>query len=554
MGLNGLESAFGFIGGLGMFLYGMSQMSDGMQRGAGDKMQKFLGMLTNNHFMAVGLGLLITAIIQSSSATTVMVVGFVSAGMMNLVQAAGVIMGANIGTTVTAWIVSVSQLGDSAVLCKPEFYAPLLVGIGAMVLSFVKSNKVRVKGEIVLGLGFLFVGLKMMSSSIAPYTDLPIFSKIFLVLGENPLLGIIAGCVVTAIIQSSSASVGILQTLALSGSISKAAAIYITLGQNIGTCVTALLSCVGSSKIAKRAAVIHLLFNVIGSAFFSVAAFIIFHINVAFAKSPINSFEISLFHTIFNLTATVILSFFVNQLVALSGLIVGQKDEEIKQQANTMVHLDERILSTPALALETARREIIHMGEIVMGNLERAINASVTKDEEVIKEIFSVEKNINIIQEDLTNYLVKIDNLSISEKQKLKLSHLYYCINDLERIGDHCDNIAENCMYLIEKNLQFSESGISELNSISEAAKLTFDNALNALRTGKLDYVRKVNKYEDEVDMLERELRDRHMNRLTSGECRADAGIIYLDIIGNLERISDHAKNIGEYVTSEVAN
>lgn len=554
MGLNGLESAFGFIGGLGMFLYGMSQMSDGMQRGAGDKMQKFLGMLTNNHFMAVGLGVLITAIIQSSSATTVMVVGFVSAGMMNLVQAAGVIMGANIGTTVTAWIVSVSQLGDSAVLCKPEFYAPLLVGIGAMVLSFVKSNKVRVKGEIVLGLGFLFVGLKMMSSSIAPYTDLPIFSKIFLVLGENPLLGIIAGCVVTAIIQSSSASVGILQTLALSGSISKAAAIYITLGQNIGTCVTALLSCVGSSKIAKRAAVIHLLFNVIGSAFFAVVAFIIFHINVAFAKSPINSFEISLFHTIFNLTATVILSFFVNQLVALSGLIVGQKDEEIEQQANTMVHLDERILSTPALALETARREIIHMGEIVMGNLERAINASVTKDEEVIKEIFSVEKNINIIQEDLTNYLVKIDNLSISEKQKLKLSHLYYCINDLERIGDHCDNIAENCMYLIEKNLQFSESGISELNSISEAAKLTFDNALNALRTGKLDYVRKVNKYEDEVDMLERELRDRHMNRLTSGECRADAGIIYLDIIGNLERISDHAKNIGEYVTSEVAN
>ncbi|MEG0566451.1 MAG: Na/Pi cotransporter family protein, partial [Hungatella sp.] len=348
MSISDVSSLFGFLGGLGMFLYGMNTMADGMQKTAGSKMSQFLGMLTNNRFMGVCLGALITAIIQSSGATTVMVVGFVSAGVLNLSQAVGVIMGANIGTTITAWIVSLSQMGDAMEVMKPAFYAPLLIGVGALMILFTKKQKYHTIGEILVGLGLLFTGLEFMSGSISPYTDAPIFSKAFAVLGGNPLLGMLIGLLVTALLQSSSASVGILQTLAMNGVVTTNAAIYITLGQNIGSCVTAMLSSAGGSRTAKRAAVIHLCFNVIGAILFGVLGFALFSLRPDFAASNINAVQISIFHTVFNLTNTALLFPFANQLVKLSGLLVKEKQEDIEvsvneEEANALKHLDERI-------------------------------------------------------------------------------------------------------------------------------------------------------------------------------------------------------------------
>ena len=328
MSVSDVSNIFGFLGGLGMFLYGMSIMADGMQKTAGSRMSSFLGMLTNNRFLAVVLGALITAIIQSSGATTVMVVGFVSAGVLNLSQAVGVIMGANIGTTITAWIVSMSQLGDAFEIMKPSFYAPLVIGVGALLVVFGKSQRKHTIGEILIGLGLLFTGLDFMSGSINPYTDAPVFSQAFALLGGNPLLGMVIGALVTAVLQSSSASVGILQTLAMNGIVTTNAAIYITLGQNIGSCVTAMLSSAGGSRTAKRAAVIHLTFNIIGAVVFGVGGFLLFTVRPDIAMSNITAVQISIFHTIFNLVNTAIQFPLANQLVGLSGWIVKEKDRK----------------------------------------------------------------------------------------------------------------------------------------------------------------------------------------------------------------------------------
>jgi len=309
-----VEMLFRFIGGLGMFLYGMNVMADGLQKSAGDKMKHLLEFLTRNRLMGILVGAGVTAIIQSSSATTVMVVGFVNAGLMNLTQAVGVIMGANIGTTVTAWLVSMSEWGA---FLKPEFFAPLLIGIGAFMLLFSKKEKIVDVSEILVGFGVLFIGLNFMSGAITPYRDAPIFSEAFRVLGRNPILGMLAGLAVTALIQSSSASVGILQTLAANGLVNWSSAIFITLGQNIGTCVTALLSSLGAHKTAKRAAVIHFLFNTIGAIVFGLLMFVVFTINKAWASSEINSVGISMFHTFFNVTNTLLLYPFGNLLVKL---------------------------------------------------------------------------------------------------------------------------------------------------------------------------------------------------------------------------------------------
>ncbi len=346
MNIGYLESIFSFLGGLGMFLYGMSIMGDGMQKSAGSKLNKFLRMVTDNRLLAVGLGALITAILHSSGATTVMVVGFVNAGILNLTQAVGVIMGANIGTTITAWMVSLNSLGDAMKILQPSFFAPLVVAIGAAFLMFSKKKKESLAGEICIGVGLLFVGLTFMSGSVAPYTDAPIFAKAFAVLGRNPILGILVGALVTAIIQSSTASVGILQTLAMSGVVSTNAAIYITLGQNIGSCLTALLSSAGTSRNAKRASVIHLTFKhasvtvVIG-----IGMYIHFHdCDRNIAQSSINSFQISVFHTFFNVTNTLLLFPFAKQLVAFSGLIVretGQEEEQKETKEDELPVLDE---------------------------------------------------------------------------------------------------------------------------------------------------------------------------------------------------------------------
>ena len=557
MSISDISNGFSFLGGLGMFLYGMNIMADGMQKTAGSKMSSFLGMLTNNRFLAVALGALITAIIQSSGATTVMVVGFVSAGVLNLSQAVGVIMGANIGTTITAWIVSMSQLGDAFEVMKPSFYAPAIIGIGALLLVFAKSQKKKMVGEIMIGLGLLFIGLDFMSGSISPYTDAPIFAKAFEVLGGNPLLGMLIGALVTALLQSSSASVGILQTLAMNGIVTTNAAIYITLGQNIGSCVTAMLSSMGGSRTAKRAAVMHLTFNVIGAIVFGTIGFIFFSLRPAFAAANINAVQISIFHTIFNLSMTTLLFPFADVLVKISGIVVKEKEEkepvvEDAETAATLKHLDERIFESPAFAVETAALEVVHMGQITYENVTRAIDAVLTVNSDEVETVFKVEQTINNMEKMLTEYLIKVDNLSLTEKQKKVVNNLFYSVSDIERIGDHAENLAEQAQYMVEHGLQFSTTGSDDLRSISDSVLKSFQYAIDARQNGNMEAVRKVSQYEDDVDSQEEELREKHIERLSAGECNASAGVVFLDIISNLERVSDHAYNLAGYVKDEM--
>ncbi len=559
MSMSDISNLFGFLGGLGMFLYGMSIMADGMQKTAGSRMSSFLGMLTNNRLMAVALGALITAIIQSSGATTVMVVGFVSAGVLNLVQAVGVIMGANIGTTITAWIVSMSQLGDAFEVMKPGFYAPLVIGIGALLMVFGKSQKKHLVGEIMVGLGLLFIGLDFMSGSIAPYTDAPIFSQAFALLGGNPFLGLVIGALVTALLQSSSASVGILQTLAMNGVVTTNAAIYITLGQNIGSCVTAMLSSAGGSRTAKRAAVIHLTFNVIGAIVFGTAGFVLFALRPDFAASSITAVQISIFHTIFNLVNTAIQFPFANQLVGISGWVVKEKAEEEapgtgedQETESTVRHLDERIFESPAFAVEIASLEVVHMGQITLDNVKRALDAVLTGNLEEIGEVYKIEKTINNMEKILTEYLIKVDNLSLAEEQKHVVNNLFYSISDIARIGDHAENLAELADYMASHHLEFSATGMEDLKSISQVVVKSCQYALEARQHGSMEAVRKVSQYEDLVDSMEEEMREEHIERLSSGKCVPSAGVVFLDIISNLERVSDHAYNLAGYVKSEL--
>ena len=524
-----------------------------MQKTAGGKMQQFLSKITDNRFTAILLGAVITAIIQSSGATTVMVVGFVSAGMLSLVQAVGVIMGANIGTTITAWIVSLGTIGDSLKLFQPGFYAPLMIGIGAIFILFSKSDKKKTIGEIILGLGMLFLGLDLMAGNIKPFTSAPIFSEAFRVLGGNPILGIIVGIVVTALMQSSSASVGILQTLAFNGVVNTAAAIYITLGQNIGSCVTAIISSLGSSRTAKRAAAIHLLFNTIGAIVFGILGFIVFTVNVKLANHTINAVEISIFHTFFNLTMTTLLYPFAGLLVKLSGMIVRGKDDEVEEEVKEPVlQLDERVLLSPAFAVQTANNEVARMGEIALKSLNAAMSAINNKSLEDIETVAKCEKKLDDMQEALTEFLIKVDNLSLSESQKKHINNLFNMVTDIERVGDHADNLSENAKYIIDNDLEFSDLGKEDLAEISKDSIEAFEIALNARSGDALRAVRKVNKLEDEVDMLEDEMREKHIERLSKGDCNPQAGIAFLDIISNLERVSDHATNIAGYVKNEI--
>lgn len=555
MSVDDLSYVFSFVGGLGMFLYGMNIMADGMQKSAGSKMSRLLGMLTNNRFMAVILGALITAIIQSSGATTVMVVGFVSAGVLNLTQAVGVIMGANIGTTITAWIVSMNQLGDAFTVFQPAFFAPLLIGVGAIFMLFGKKQRSKTAGEILVGLGLLFIGLDFMSGAISPYTDAPVFAEAFRILGRNPLLGMLIGAVVTALLQSSSASVGILQTLAMNGVVTTNAAIFITLGQNIGSCVTAMISSIGGSRTAKRAAVIHLSFNVLGAVFFGILSFGMFLLYPKLAASNITAVQISIFHTIFNLTNTAILFPFASQLVKLSGVFIHEEQKAghtVDEEEETMKHLDERIFESPAFAVETASMEVVHMGQITMENVKRAMEAVLTKNSDEVKVVYKTEKTINNMEKMLTEYLVKINNLSLTEEQKLVVNNLFYSINDIERVGDHAENLAEQAEYMTDHSISFSETGVRDLQVICQAAYHSFEHSIEARRKGDMDDVRKVSQYEDEVDTLEEEMREKHIERLSAGECNPSAGVVFLDLISNLERISDHAYNLAGYVKNEM--
>lgn len=547
-----------------MFLYGMNTMADGMQRSAGGKMKALLGYLTRNRFLAVLVGALITAIIQSSGATTVMVVGFVNAGLMTLVQAVGVIMGANIGTTITAWIVSLGQLGDAAAVMQPSFYAPLLIGIGAFVIIFSKKDKAKNIGEIIVGIGLLFEGLYFMSAAISPYTDAPIFAEAFKIVGNNPLLGIIIGIVVTAVLQSSSASVGILQTLAISGVVTTNAAIYITLGQNIGSCVTALISSAGATRTAKRAACMHLLFNVAGALLFGTISFVIFCISPALAAHNISSVEISVFHTFFNITCTLVMFPFANMLVRLSGMIISDKKDTAGQgmletasdetEMEIGRHFDDRILGQPSVAVERALNEVISMGRLAYANIGFAEKAVAENNQEMVELVYETERKVDMYEKYLTAYLIKVNNLSISDKQHLLVNNLFHAVIDIERISDHAENLAELAKYKIEHEIDFSESGMAELRRLWEKVLNCVNQAITARETRSTSAVSAVVRLEDEVDELEEELRDKHIERLSNGKCVPSNGVVYLDILSNLERMSDHANNIADCVQEEISS
>lgn len=555
MGLEDISMLFTFIGGLGMFLYGMHIMAEGLQHFAGGRMQKLMGFLTKNRVMAILVGTLVTAVIQSSSATTVMVVGFVNAGMLNLSQAVGVIMGANVGTTVTAWIVSMSEWGS---IFKPEFFAPLLLGIGAFIVLFIGSDKKKRVGEILIGFSILFIGLSFMSDAIKPYRDSPVFSQAFAVLGKNPVLAVLTGAVVTAIIQSSSASVGILQTLALNGVVNWKSAVFITLGQNIGTCVTAILSSAGTGRNGKRASMIHLLFNVFGAIIFGVIMYVLFIFFPAWGSSAMSSVDISVFHTVFNITCTLLMLPFADKLVDISGRLVRGFDElpgagegETDATKKLARRLDRRILTNPSFALATAQKETAAMGRAACQNLETALAA--VRDENVrkIQEVYEREKDINGMEKMLTSFLVEVDNLSLTEAQHEQVKNLFYTVSDIERAGDHAENIAELAENMANNRVSFSKKGKSDLELIAAQTMQALAISVEARESGSPETAASVLVLEQSVDALEEELREKHIRRLSKGKCEPESGVIFLDIISNLERIADHATNIAEYVAAE---
>ncbi|WP_132282002.1 Na/Pi cotransporter family protein [Natranaerovirga hydrolytica] len=540
-----------FIGGFGMFLYGMNIMGSGLQKAAGNKMKQLLGMLTNNRVLGVIVGALVTFIVQSSSATTVMIVGFVNAGLVNLSQAVGVIMGANIGTTLTAWMVA---MGEWSQYLKPGFIAPMVVGVGVFLMFFSKDRRKKQIGEILVGFGMLFIGLEYMSDSMRDHRDSPVFKQAFAFLGQNPVLGILAGALVTFVVQSSSASVGILQTLAAATFLPLNAAVYIILGQNIGTCMTALLSSIGANKTAKRAAYVHLLFNLIGSVLFAIVIFVLFtFINPEIGGIQTTMTNISIVHTIFNVGSTIVLFPFANHLVRLSTKIVRGEDKPERDDEDSILrHLDERILETPSFAVENAIKEVAHMGKLAIDNTKLATEAIYERDIEKFNQVIEEEKHINLVEKLITEYLVKISNTPLNQHQQLIINNLFNTVNDIERVGDHAENIAELAEYYISKDLYMSNEAIEEMKEISDKTIETIEFAIDARESENMDLIRKVIENEELVDTLEETLRERHIKRLSQNLCDSTTGVVFLDLISNLERISDHALNIAYYVKDEI--
>ena len=537
-----------FVGGLGMFIYGMQIMASGLENAAGNRMKSLLEALTRNKLMGVLLGAFITAVIQSSSATTVMVVGFVNAGIMNLTQAMGVIMGANIGTTITGWLVSA---GEWAEFLKPSTLAPIAIAVGVVVMLTGKRKTSKDVASIVVGFGLLFVGIDTMSGAVSPLKEVPAFTNLFITLGGNPILGILVGAGVTAIIQSSSASVGILQSLAGAGLIPFNAAIYIIMGQNIGTCVTAMMSSVGAKKNAKTAALMHLLFNVIGTVLFSVAAIAFFTIvNPAWGRGMISQTQISTVHTAFNIATTVLLFPLSGLIIKLAKFIGRVKDDE--QKAN-VVSLDERILQTPSIALQATIAEVGRMGSVVKDTLVVAKEVLFTQKTEDIMQLREDEEVVDKFCSAITEYAIKITSLQISEKEHAQAARLLQVVNDIERISDYCENISEYAEELKSQKLQFSEMGQVELREMIEVCFDCYNYAIEAFMEENKDKALKVIENETRADDLEIKLRAKHIKRLTNNQCNTEAGIVFLDMLICLERISDHARNIAEEVLEHMA-
>ncbi len=552
------RNIFSFIGGIGMFLYGMKTMSDGLQKVAGPKLGNILKLLTSNKFTAIIVGAVVTVIVHSSAATTVMVVGFVNAGIMKLSDAVGVIMGANIGTTVTAWIIALAELGSVVEVFKPEFFAPIIFGISSLVFVFTKKEKVKTTANIFVGIGLLFLGLTLMATGVAPYSQSEIFKNAFAILGKVPILAIITGAVVTVLLSSSTASVSILQTLALAGSVSKSAACFITVGQNIGTCITTIISSTNSSKNGKRTALLHLLFNVLGGLIFSILVLITYPFIKDFLSTNITLFEISLFHTGFNICNTLILLPFSDVLVDITKKMIksdGEDEDEFNLSEKTQAILDERILNQPAVAISTTRNEVVFYANYVLKNLKRATNLILNdRNEELIRDVVTHEEQIDKTTNIIVSYLAKINNLSLNEREHMEVEHLMSICSDIERIGDHAENISENANQMLTDEVKFSENGTKEMQNIINITLESVESAIKCINSKDEEALKNVRRCEEEVDELEDKYRDNHIKRMSSGECNTIAGIVFLDIIGNLERVTDHANNLADYREAENIN
>ncbi|MBR2851608.1 MAG: Na/Pi cotransporter family protein, partial [Anaerotignum sp.] len=537
-----------FVGGLAMFIYGMNIMADGLQNAAGSKMKKILEVLTQNKLMGILLGALVTAIIQSSSATTVMVVGFVNAGLMNLTQAISVIMGANIGTTITGWLVSSAEW---AKFLSPSTLAPLAVMVGVIISLVGKKAKSKDVAGIIIGFGILFIGMSTMSDAVKPLRESEAFRTMFISLGANPFLGILAGAVVTAIIQSSSASQGILLSLAAAGLVPTKAAVFIIMGQNIGTCVTAILSSVGASKNAKCVGTMHLLFNITGTILFTIIALIVFaKADPSLGEGIITMTQISAIHTVFNIGTTII-------MIPLSGLIIkiamkanGLETVEAEDESK-LVHLDRRMMSTPAVAVAGAKLETIRLSRIARENLVAALATLANHDSDKIASVKQKEGVINKVCDSVSEYLVELCSYHLNDRDNETVTSLLNTISDIERIGDHAENIAELAEEMTNEGISFSEIAMGELDEMSKATLGSYDNAIKAMEQDDVSHAVKTAFLEQQVNKMEKDLRQGHINRLSNAECSVSAGVRFLDLLGNLERVSDHAMNIAQVVLND---
>ncbi len=525
-----LQVITGLVGGLAMFLYGMRLMGDSLQKAAGDKMKHFIKILTTNKYMGVIAGIFVTGIMQSSSATTIMVVGFVNAGLMNLEQAVGVIMGANIGTTITAQLIAF----------RLSYIAPVAIAIG-VVLWFFGSKKIKQIGEIIIGFGIMFMGMDMMRNSVEPLKNVPEFSRLILMLGRNRFLGVLVGFIMTATLQSSGVTIGIIQALAFQGLMPIETALPILFGDNIGTTVATLLASIGANRTAKRAALIHTFFNVIGTAIFMIFLNPVTAV-VKFMSSDITR-QVANAHTLFNVTNTFIQLPFAGYLVKLVQRILPG---EVKEEENGLKYLDERILETPSISVVQAYKEAIRMGYISLKNLEVSMESFFEYDSQKCQKVFDRERYINQLETDITKYLVKISNTSLSPEQSKKVTSMFHIINDIERIGDHADNVAEMAQYSIDNNLKYSDLAFSEIHGMTDVVFNAVKKALDVMDSPSTEGYQNVLKLENEIDKIEEDLRDNHIKRLNRGECEPASGVVYLDLLSNLERVGDHSLNIAE--------
>ncbi len=536
------------IGGLALFLYGMHLLGEGLEKMSGGRLERILEKLTSNPIKGVLLGAAVTAVIQSSSATTVMVVGFVNSGIMKLSQAVSIIMGANIGTTITSWILSLTSIeGDSVFLqlLKPTNFTTVLALLGVIFIMFTKSEKKKNIGMILVGFAVLMVGMDNMSAAVKPLRDVPEFTNILLMF-SNPILGMIAGAVLTAIIQSSSASVGILQALCVTGQVPFATALPIIMGQNIGTCVTALISSIGAQTNAKRAALVHLYFNVTGTivfmlGFYGMNAFVDF----AFLDMPADAAGIAVIHTAFNIAATLLLLPFSKFLEKLACLTVKDvKDPKKEKFEQELLLLDERFLETPALAVEQCKVVANHMAEISMEALDCSLDLLKGYDEQAVKKIYELESEVDQFEDHLGQYLVQLSSKDLSVKDSATLSMLLHSIGDMERISDHAVNITEAAEEMHEKNMAFSAEAEKEIGTFAEAVREILRLSMESFMKEDMEEAVLVEPLEEVVDDLKDELKMRHVNRLREGKCTIELGFVLSDLTNNFERVADHCSNI----------